>query len=172
MNLLDLDDLFLSCEQKNKDLYKHMERVSLLCYVTGKELKLSSKELEIVYVSGLLHDISKFNIDINLEHYSVLSSAIINSLNEFKEVPNVILQIEEQFDGKGYPLGLKENEIKLLSYIVKISDFYDELRINGLSHDESTKQLRSNSNLLFPNQIITPFIKGIIKNDLQYEYEV
>lgn len=171
MNLFDFNDIFLSCEKKNSQLYKHMERVSLLCYATGKELKLTSKELEIVYVSGLLHDISKFNIDIELEHYSTLSSAIINSLNEVGEVPKVILQIEERFDGKGYPLGLKEDQIKLLSYIVKISNYYDELRMKGLTHDETTIDLRTNSNLLFPNQIITPFIKAIINNDLQYEYK-
>jgi HD-GYP domain-containing protein (c-di-GMP phosphodiesterase class II) len=170
MNLSDLNDIFLICEQKNEALYRHMERVSLLCYATGKELELSSKELEIVYISGLLHDIGKFNINIDLHHYSTISSAIVNSLNGFNDVPNVILQIEEQFNGKGYPLGLKESEIKLLSYIVKISDYYDELRINGLTHDESTIQLRSNSNLLFPGQIITPFIKAIVKNDLQHEY--
>jgi len=171
VNLLDFNDILLSCENKNKQLYEHIERVSLLCYATGKELQLSSRELEVVYVSGLLHDISKFNIDINLEHYSTLSSAIINSLNnEVGEVPKVILQIEERFDGKGYPLGLKKEQIKLLSYIVKISDYYDKLRMQGLTHDESTINIRSNSNLLFPNQIITPFIKAVINNNLQYEY--
>lgn len=169
MNVLDLNDVLTACEQKDNQLYKHIERVSLLCYAMGKELELSPKELEIAYISGLLHDISKFNIDIDLEHYSVLSSAIINSY-EYGEVSNIILQIEEQFNGEGYPLGLKEDKIKLLSYIVKISNYYDELRMNNLSHDETTKQLRSNSNLLFPDQIITPFIKAIIKNDLQLEY--
>lgn len=170
MNLFSLNNVFLDCEQKNEKLYHHIERVSILCYAAGKELNLSSKELEIVYISGLLHDISKFNIDINLQHYSTLSSAIINSLNGFDEISNVVLQIEEQFNGNGYPLGLKQSEIKLLSYIVKISNYYDELRMNGFTHDKSTIKIRSNSNVLFPDQIITPFIKGIVKNDLQYDY--
>lgn len=171
MNLLDLNEIFIYCENKDKKLFEHMERVSLLCYAFGKELNLTPKELEIVYVAGLLHDIGKFYIDIEPECYSILSSSIINSFeNEFNQVSNIILQIEENYDGTGKPLGLKTDKIKLLSYVIKISNLYDELRSSGLTHDESTQNIRANSNLLFPDQIITPFIKSIIKNGLQFEY--
>lgn len=171
MNLLELNNLFLFCEEKNKKLYDHMERVSMLCYATAKELSLTPKELELAYISGLLHDVSKFVVDLNIDHYSIVSSTIISFLNDYQKVSNIILQSEERFDGKGYPLKLKNIEIELLAYILIISNYYDELRMQGLEHNQAIENLYSNSNLLFPNQIIVPFVNSIEKNDLQnYEY--
>jgi putative nucleotidyltransferase with HDIG domain len=170
MNLTILDDFFLECEQKDYALYKHLERVSMLAYATAQELQLSSKELEIAYISGLLHDIGKFHSLTELEHYSTVSATIVNSLKEFENIPNIILQIEETYDGEGYPLGLKEDEISLLSYIIIICNFYDELRMLGKTHNEATHELKSNSKVLFPDQIIEPFIISVEKNNLDKEY--
>ena len=56
-HLLDL------LEEKNPNIYKHSERVAMMCYAFGKRFDLDGKEREKLYLAGFLHEIGKINFD-------------------------------------------------------------------------------------------------------------
>lgn len=168
-------------EHKLEYLLKHAERTAVLCYATARELELDSEYKEIAYMSGLLHEIGKMflsnkvkigdqNIDIE-KIYPYFSSSMVKCFEGFDDVASVIIQNAENIDGSGYPMGLEGEEVGAIARILRISDYYDTCRMNGLTHDETTKKLRENSDIIFPQKLITPFIKAVIKNELQLEYE-
>ena len=180
MNIKNFNYLLSKMEESANEILLHSERVSALCYAVGQELNLEPEELEIVYLVGLLHEIGKVGLPskIKLENeyvdvdkiYPYLTYAILNSYEEYNELKDIIIQHQENIDGTGYPNGLVGTEINTLAIIIRIADFYDSNRMSGLNHDETTKKLRENSDKIFPRKIITPFIKAIIKNELQNEY--
>lgn len=168
-------------EKSSSELLNHSERTAILCYAAAKELELDANYLEIAYMAGLLHDVGKINLpsilklkEQNIEIdkiYPYFSAAIVNCFDDCEEVADVIIQCNENIDGSGYPNGLQNEEIGLIARILRIADYYDDCRMKGLTHDETTKQIRENTDIIFPKKIITPFIKSIIKNELQFDYE-
>lgn len=179
MNIKVLDHIISRMENEAFDLYSHSERTSLLCYAVAKELDLYPEELEQAYFAGLLHEIGKLDFReeqmgiVNIENlYPYFTASILNNCEGYDKLSKIILQYKENYDGTGEPQGLKEDEINIIAKILRIADFYDEKRASGLTHDETTKLLREYSDKYFPRRIITPFIKAIIKNDLQNEYQL
>ncbi len=181
MDLKNIKHILNYMEDNFLELYSHSERVSMLCYVLAKELKLSYEEVEICYLSGLLHEIGKIYIPDeikikdgliinNNDIYFKFTNCILNTYKDFDEVIKIITQHQENYDGSGIPGDFKESEINPLSIILRICDFYDTQKMSGLLHNDITKLLRKNANIIFPNKIITPFIKSVIKNDLK-EFE-
>jgi HD-GYP domain-containing protein (c-di-GMP phosphodiesterase class II) len=165
------------------EIFVHSERIAMLCYVTGKELKLSPEETELVYFAGLLHEVGRLDIHNQIlisndqklvidsdKLYPFFTVSILKNYEEFAKLEDIIIQHQENYDGSGYPNGLKGDEIKVSALILRLADFYDCLRINGLTHDEATKELRKNSEIICQKKMITAFIKSVVKNNLQNEY--
>lgn len=179
MNVKKIEHIIKLMEEYDMKMAEHSERTAMLCYAFAKELKLDAEYLEIAYISGLLHDIgrvgyNKFieigDIKIDIEMiYPYFSQAIIGKIEGFEDVAKVVIQNSENYDGSG-PLKLSGEDIGTIATILRISDYYDTQRSKGFSHDETTKMLRENSDIIFPRKIITPFIKSVINNDLQFEY--
>lgn len=180
MNSNNFDQIIIYMEKEMGDNFYHSERVSLLSYVTGKELDLDNDELELLYYAGLFHEIGKINLpkcfnvhdqNIKLEKiYPYLSKLILDKYNQNDKLNDIILKHNENFDGSGYPKGLFGDQIGLLATIIRISDFYDNCRINNNSHDDTIILLNKNGNKIFSKQIIFPFLKGFDNNKLQHEY--
>lgn len=185
MEIRNFDYIFSKLELNDIDLMNHLERTAMLSYALARDLDMYPEDLEIVYMAGLLHEIGKSSIldefsiansklnynEVYAERlYKIVTAGILNCVEGFEKVKDVILQLEENIDGSGYPKGLSGEQLSLNSIIVRISDFYDTHRAQGLTHDQTTKLLRENSDIIFPRKIITPFIKSILKNELQNEY--
>jgi len=175
VNLNSVKHILDYMEKDFPELYSHSERTALLCYVLAKELKLSYKEVELCYIAGLLHEIGKLYIPdkikikndlINSDDiYFLFTICILKNYDEFEKVIDVIAQHLENFDGSGIPGNFKEEDINILSRILRICDYYDDHKMKRLIHEDITKLLRKNSNIIFPSKIITPFIKSVIKNN-------
>lgn len=183
MNINKISDILKRMEEQKPDLFAHCERTAMLCYVTGKELKLSSDEIELVYFAGLLHEVGKLdipsqilidqtqNLIINSSRlYPFFTVSILKNYEGFNRLEEIIMQHCENHNGSGYPNGLKGDEIGICARILRIADYYDTLRMTGLTHDETTKKLREQHDIMYPNKIITPFIKSIRNNKL-HEYD-
>lgn len=158
----------------------HSEHVACLCYAMGQEIDCPSHDLELLWFAGMLHEIGKADASksisvegkqVNMDKFHpVIAEAMLKNINGFNEVADIIIQYEENYDGSGFPYGLKGPEIDTLAKVLKIADFYDEARQSGKNHDEACLSIREYSDIYFPRRIITPFIKSIIKNELQFEY--
>jgi diguanylate cyclase (GGDEF)-like protein/PAS domain S-box-containing protein/putative nucleotidyltransferase with HDIG domain len=128
--------------EKNGRELVHSKRVSELCGLLAEKLEFDINNVNILKLTGLMHDIGKIGIeDIILnkkgkltdEEYSEMKRhpeigyRILNSVNEFSDIATAVLQHHEKWDGSGYPQGLKGKEICVEARIVCIADAFDAM---------------------------------------------
>jgi HD-GYP domain-containing protein (c-di-GMP phosphodiesterase class II) len=136
--------VFLSVSRlKSKDetTFLHSIAVSALMVQFGRYLKLDEDLVQLLGISGLVHDIGKMSIpdDIlckegkltegefkQMRGHPALGHAILSSQGNMPEIVlEVCLNHHEQLDGKGYPNGLAGNELSLPVRISTICDVYE-----------------------------------------------
>lgn len=127
-----------------KDLYTrgHSERVAKYSVILGKALGLPTRDIEDLRKGSLLHDIGKIGVKENvlnkegrltaeeLEHirsHPARGYDICKGLKSFKRLLPIIRWHHERMDGKGYPDGLKGEEIPLTARICSITDAFDAM---------------------------------------------
>lgn len=130
-----------------KDLYTrgHSERVADYACHLGLSLGLSSRELDRLHMSGMLHDIGKIGIPDHIlnkpgalsddeyetmKRHSVMGREILGQVGSMKDVTDVIYHHHERMDGLGYPEGLHGEDIPFLARIICIADSYEAMTSN------------------------------------------
>ena len=130
-----------------KDPYTrgHSDRVTKYSVMIAKEIGQSEEFLEIVRVSAQLHDVGKIGIEdrilkkpgaLTAEEFEIMKTHttkganILRSVSQLKEmIPGIELH-HESLDGRGYPHGLKGEEIPILPRIIAVADTFDALTTN------------------------------------------
>jgi len=127
-----------------KDPYTcgHSDRVARIAVLLARELGCSDKDLETIYLSGLLHDIGKIGIDDHVlrkagkltqaeyEHikmHAEIGYRILKDLKQLDQVLPVVRHHHESWDGSGYPFGLAGEEIPFFARIVAVADACDAM---------------------------------------------
>lgn len=120
----------------------HSERVSALSVAIGRHMHLDGPTLEVLRLGALLHDIGKIGITDNLlrkptpltpDEYEVIKthptvgSRILRNVRFLEPHLPVVELHHERPDGRGYPYGLKGDEIPVLAHIVHAADAYDAM---------------------------------------------
>ena len=119
----------------------HSDRVRAYAQMIGKELHLSSHELDLLNWAALLHDVGKLSVPTEIltkpgrltdEEWDVLrrhpefGQELTASLGGWLGVwSQAVAQHHERWDGKGYPQGASGNEIGLAARIVAVADVFD-----------------------------------------------
>lgn len=127
-----------------KDAYTdgHTRRVSAISLALGKELNLNQDELETLEIAGMIHDVGKVAIPEQIlnkpgkltdEEFEIvkkhpeIGEKICIPLGAFKRYLSPIRHHHEKLNGKGYPDGLKGDEIDVITRILTIADIFDSL---------------------------------------------
>jgi putative nucleotidyltransferase with HDIG domain len=130
-----------------KDPYTrgHSDRVTRYSQMIARELGLSEDEIEILRVAAQLHDVGKIGIEDRIlkkpgsltdEEFAIMKTHTTkgaNILRPVKQLAEMIPGIElhhESLDGRGYPYGLKGDEIPLLARIIAVADTFDAITTN------------------------------------------
>ncbi len=185
--LKDLKELFyktiksISSALDSKDPYTHGHslRVTLYSLILAKEIGLDDKLLEEIETAGLLHDIGKIAIPQNIlckpgkltdEEFAVMrlhpnnSEKLILSIKKLAGISSWLKAHHERWDGKGYPDGLKGEEIPLSSRIVAIADTYDAMTSTrsyrmALDHKVAIEEIQKCSGSQFDPNLAGKFIE-------------
>ncbi|HXR17095.1 MAG TPA: HD domain-containing phosphohydrolase [Terriglobales bacterium] len=146
-------DLFMGSIQMlagavdEKDPYTrgHSDRVTRYSMMIAKEMGVSDEFIETVRVSAQLHDVGKIGIEDGIlkkpgaltpEEFDIMKTHTTkgaNILRPVAQLKDMIPGIElhhESLDGRGYPHGLKGDEIPLLPRIIAVADTFDALTTN------------------------------------------
>jgi len=127
-----------------KDPYTrgHSERVAFYSALIAKHLGMSDEEVERVHLSGIIHDVGKIGIEDKIlrkpaaltdDEYEIMKQHprkgehILEAVPLLKEMAGAGLMHHENWDGTGYPDGLKGLQIPLLGRIVCVADAYDAM---------------------------------------------
>lgn len=120
----------------------HSSRVAEMTEKICELLELDEEEKEVYHIAAHLHDIGKIGIrddvllkegKLNDEEWEIMKSHseqgynILMNAKSFEMVADVVRSHHERFDGKGYPDGLKGNDIPLGSRIIAIADSIDAM---------------------------------------------
>lgn len=163
-----------------KDPYTkgHCDRVANYAVKIAEALGLSREEQKNIRYGSWLHDCGKIGVpEAILNHNGPLSpeqmevvknhsrwGADVARLAQLPDaVINIILYHHERYDGKGYPLGLKGNDIPIEARIVTVADTYDALTSdrpyrNKISHEKAIEFLISFKEQFFDPEIVDVFI--------------
>ncbi len=131
-------------ESRSKETGNHVKRVAEYSYLIAKGLGLSQDECDLLKMASPMHDIGKVAIpdsvlkkpgkltdeefDIMKSHTTIGYGLLKNSHRRIlKAAAIVAYQHHEKWNGRGYPLGLKENDIHIYGRITAIADVFDAL---------------------------------------------
>jgi HD-GYP domain-containing protein (c-di-GMP phosphodiesterase class II) len=130
-----------------KDPYTrgHSDRVTRYSLLIAKEMKLPSSFMETLQISAQLHDVGKIGIEDHIlkkpgalteEEFEVMKTHTTKGANILRPVtqlaemlPGIELH-HEALDGRGYPYGLKGEQIPLLARVIAVADTFDALTTN------------------------------------------
>jgi putative two-component system response regulator len=148
---------------------------------------ITDEFIEDLYEASPLHDIGKVGIrdavllkegKLTQEEYEEMKKHVIigkqvlqHAIDKFKLKQsffivgrNICAYHHEKFNGKGYPEGLKGDEIPMEARIFALCDAYDAIRSkrpykNELSHEEAVKRIKAESGEHFDPNIVDAFLK-------------
>ncbi|MBU0464982.1 MAG: response regulator [Proteobacteria bacterium] len=164
-----------------RDLYtrKHSTRVAKYAHMIAEEMGCTDEELDIIRFAGSLHDIGKIGIrddillkpsQLSAEEYKkikehpVIGADIISKLGLWDREMVIIRHHHERFDGKGYPDGLKGDEIPILSRILCVADSFDAIDSDRAYRKKMGKNevfgiINENSGTQFDPEVVKAFLK-------------
>ncbi|AZR72093.1 hypothetical protein BBF96_01010 [Anoxybacter fermentans] len=172
-----------SIDYRDSYTEEHSERVKNYAVKLAKELLLPESLVEEIRIGSLLHDLGKLGIPdqiinkqglLSVEEYEKIKEhprigyRIIEPVQISRNIKAIILFHHERWDGQGYPLGLKGDEIPLPARIVAIADAFDAMTSNRVyrkacSKEEALKEIQACSGSQFDPQLSKVFIKMIEK---------
>jgi putative nucleotidyltransferase with HDIG domain len=163
-----------------KDPYTkgHSERVAETSVVLAQELNLSDKDIENIEYTALLHDIGKIGISDNIlgkngsltnkefdkiKEHTVMGAKIIEPVDFLKNSYKAIYHHHERYNGKGYPDGIKSEDIPILARIIAVADAYDAMGSDRpyrkkLSHKKILRELKEQSGKQFDPEVVKALI--------------
>jgi HD-GYP domain-containing protein (c-di-GMP phosphodiesterase class II) len=145
----------------------------------GEVMNLPQTTLQELELLGVLHDIGKIGVPdsilnkpgkldedewVVMKRHSEIGSRITQSVPEFDRISDYILSHHERWDGKGYPRGLKGEEIPIQSRILSIVDAYDAMTSerpyhSPMTHEDALQELIKNAGKQFDPELIQLVIK-------------
>jgi putative nucleotidyltransferase with HDIG domain len=155
----------------------HSERVKELAIQIARRMGLTAKDLRIMHMGGLLHDIGKIGTPPTIldkpgkltdDEMCIMKDhvrtgvRILEPIAGFREALPIVAQHHEWFNGEGYPRGLIGNEITLHARIFAVADCYDALTSDrpyhkGVPVDQTIAMLREKSGFQFDPDVIEAF---------------
>jgi len=130
-----------------KDPYTrgHSDRVTKYSLMIAKEMGMDPEFLEILRISAQLHDVGKIGIEDRIlkkpgtltpEEFEIMKTHTTKGANILRPVPQLREMLpgielhHEALNGRGYPYGLKGDEIPLLARVIAVADTFDALTTN------------------------------------------
>ncbi len=158
----------------------HSDRVAMYATYLAIRLGFSVEDVEIVRQSALMHDIGKIGCVLNLNKPGKLSTTeyeifkkhpgfgrdILDPIKFLHPlIPGVHLH-HERWDGKGYPLGLKGNDVPIMARIIAVADTYDAMTSDrayrqALPHEIAVAEIERCARSQFDPDIAGEFNSGI-----------
>ncbi len=163
-----------------KDPYTkgHSERVAEMSVALAQELNLSDRDIEDIEYTALLHDVGKIGIADSIlgkkgsltsqeydkiKEHTIMGANIIEPVDFLKNSYRAIYHHHEKYNGKGYPDGIKSEDIPILARIIAVADAYDAMGSDRpyrkkLSHNKILRELKEQSGKQFDPEVVKALI--------------
>jgi diguanylate cyclase (GGDEF)-like protein/putative nucleotidyltransferase with HDIG domain len=179
LHLATIEALALAIDAKDQTAQSHIRRVQVYATSIARGLGMSDTEIQGVKTAALLHDIGKLAVPEHIlskpgpltqEEFQKIrvhpqvGAEIISAVPFPYPVAPLILSHHERWDGKGYPQGLKGEEIPLGARILSVVDYYDALTSDrpyhkAMTHDAALALLQQEAGRALDPAVVQMFIK-------------
>jgi len=173
-----------------KDHYTlgHSQKVSQYSVIVAEEMGLPERDLETIKYAALLHDIGKIALPDDIikkpsklsdhefeivQKHPIIGAKIIKEIEALAAMVPIVLHHHERYDGKGYPDGLKGEDIPVGARIVHVTDAYDTMVSarayrDMLPPELAISELRKNAGAQFDPKIVDIFITSLRKRAVSF----
>jgi putative nucleotidyltransferase with HDIG domain len=141
-NLSFANGLIATLDARDRYTAGHSAAVAIYARDIANRMGLSEDQGELAHLCGLVHDIGKIGLPAGLlekpgaltlderremQRHSAIGERILANVDTYAEIAAVVRHHHERVDGQGYPDGLPETEIPLLSRIIAVADAYNAM---------------------------------------------
>ena len=179
-----LASLTSALDARDRETEGHSSRVTRLAVRLGESLGYSQDQLKILERGSLLHDIGKIGISDTILHkpgpltedewkimkrHPDIGAKIVDGIPFLEDTIAVIRFHQERWDGSGYPMGLKGDEIPELARLFAVVDTFDALTSKRpyrqkISKEEALAYIKEEAGKLFDPMVVTRF-EQLLLND-------
>lgn len=169
--------LAAAIDAKDSYTHGHSRRVTELSVALAMSMRLPREEIDTIRHAALLHDVGKIGISEQIllkpgrltdEEFEMIKShphigaGILNSIEFLKNVCQIIEHHHERFDGRGYPSGLKGDEIPQGAKIIMVADSFDAITSHRpyrkpLTFDEAMAEVSRCAGTQFDPKVVEAF---------------
>ncbi|WP_051273222.1 PAS domain S-box protein [Desulfotruncus alcoholivorax] len=168
---------------------EHQKRVSRLACAIGNEIGLSEEIIKVIGLSGIIHDIGKIYVPVEIlrkpakisdiefeiiKNHPQIGHDILTMIEFPWPIAQIVLQHHERVDGSGYPYRLYDKEILLEAKILAVADVVEAM----VSHrpyrspigiDKALLEISQNKGKLYDNTVVDACIKLFTEKDFMLE---
>lgn len=161
---------------------RHSRAVSVLCEEIGMEMQLPETEVKKLRDAGFVHDIGKIILDksildrtdtlneddeIEIQQHAVIGYRILNIFDNTLDLAEGVYSHHENWDGSGYPKGIKQEEIPLMSRIIAIAEAYDIMTsFKKMTKEEALEEIKNQAGKQFDARIVDVFVDLMNKKEV------
>lgn len=157
----------------------HSQRVGRYAHDIARQLSLSEKDREQLYLTGLLHDVGKIGVPDHvllkpgrlspeefelIKQHPEIGHRILEPIAELSFALPGVLHHHERIDGQGYPHGLTGPEIPLMARILAVADAFDAMTSSrtyraAMTSERAREILREGSGCQWDAEIVAAFLQ-------------
>jgi diguanylate cyclase (GGDEF)-like protein/putative nucleotidyltransferase with HDIG domain len=188
LHLATVEALATAIDAKDQTSHCHIRRVEIYAAGLGHMLCLPDSELHALRAGALLHDIGKLAVPDHILNkparlstaefektkiHTTVGAEILSRVNFPYPVIPIVKHHHERWDGRGYPEGLKGEEIPLTARIMAVVDCFDSVREDrpfrpGMTREAAIALLRKDAGTHFDPKIVELFVHNLA----QFEIEI
>jgi len=163
----------------------HSDRVTRYSILLAHKMNLPTETLRRLEQAAILHDIGKIGIDLSLLHkeehlseedlvdlrkHPQIGVKILEPIHFLQDILEIIEQHHERVDGKGYPRGLKGNQLLIEAKILAVADSFDAMTSKRpyrqpLSVDAALKEIGAHAGSQFDPEVARTFIDMCLQSE-------
>ena len=167
----------------------HERRVARLACVIAKKMDFSDFQVEGIRVAGILHDIGKISVPVEIlsrpgkisepefniiKLHPQVGYEILKSVDFSWPIPEIILQHHERMNGSGYPLGLSKDKIRLEAKILGVADVVEAMASHrpyrpALGIDRALVEISEYKGILYDEQVVDTCVRLFENKEFSFE---
>jgi putative nucleotidyltransferase with HDIG domain len=173
--------LAITIDERHPGSKGHSLRVAIISEMIADEMGLDSTKIELIKLAAYLHDYGKISIPDSIlkkegyltdEEFEIMKDHAISTYNilkrvyfsdEMSNIPKIAALHHERWDGKGYPFGMKGEEIPLGARIIAVADVFDAMTSwreyhNPYSKEIAIDEIKRGKNDKFDPKVVDAFM--------------
>ncbi len=179
--------LVSTIEAKDPYTHGHTERVAQYSVGIAKAMDFSQDEIQTIQLGAFLHDIGKLHTSDSILHkpgaltdeewrlvkaHPVRGAQMLQGVKFLEKATDLVRHHHERVDGKGYPDGLRGDQIAIGAKIVNVADAFDAMTTErpyraGLTMEQAMAQLTEKAGTQFAAEVVEVLVKALQEGSIR-----